>query len=131
MGFDSLRKKFEESNAPQEGDRSLMCKAHGCPNRWSVDLGGGGMCSRHAWVDPSKWGQVTREMASEASLGYPGTEVRELTRNDKLEILRRLQNIGRNPSRVWAEALREREQSGERLTPFQKSAWREALGVRE
>lgn len=117
----------DSSNAYQ----ALMCKAHGCPNRWSVDLGGGGMCSRHAWVDPSKWGQVTREMASEASLGYPAAEVRKVSESEKLEILRRLQNIGRNPSRVWAEALREREQSGERLTPFQKSAWREALGVRE
>ena len=97
--------------------KSLMCKAHGCPNRWSVDLGGGGMCSRHAWVDPSKWGQVTREMVSEA---------------EKEEILRRLSEIG-SPSdpKLWAKALQEREKRGDRLTPFQKSAWREALRVRD
>lgn len=122
--------KFDKTEQQEDSYSPLMCKAHGCPNRWSVDLGGGGMCSRHAWVDPSKWGQITREMASEASLGYPAASVKEYSQSEKVEILRRLQNLGRNPNRVWAEALREREQSGERLTPFQKSAWREALGVR-
>ena len=122
--------KFDKAEQQEDSYSPLMCKAHGCPNRWSVDLGGGGLCSRHAWVDASKWGQVTQEMASETSFGAPAEMVRELSKSDKLEILRRLQNLGRNPNRVWAEALREREQSGERLTPFQKSAWREALGVR-
>jgi hypothetical protein len=32
-------------------------------------------------------------------------------------------------SRKWAEALRDREASGERLTPPQKAAWRTALGT--
>lgn len=127
----TFKKADIKTDQHEDSHSSLMCKAHGCPNRWSVDMGGGGLCSKHAWVDPSKWGQMTREMASEASLGYPTAAVRELTKNDKLEILRRLQDIGRNPSKIWAEALREREKSGERLTPFQKSAWREALGVRE
>lgn len=31
--------------------------------------------------------------------------------------------------RAWAEALRKREQSGERLTLMQKMSWREALGL--
>ena len=122
--------KFDKTEQQEDSYSPLMCKAYGCPNRWSVDFGSGGMCSRHAWVEPTRWGQVTREMASEASLGYPAAEVKEYSQNEKVEILRRLQNLGRNPSRVWAEALREREKSGERLTPFQKSAWREALGVR-
>lgn len=123
--------KFDNNGQQEDSRSSLMCKAHGCPNRWSVDLGGGGLCSRHAWVDPSKWGQVTREMSSEASLGYPSEVVKELSQNEKLESLRRLQNIGRNPGLVWAEALREREKSGERLTPFQRAAWKEALRVRD
>lgn len=122
--------KFDKTET-EEGRSSLMCKAHGCPNRWSVDLGGGGLCSRHAWVDPSKWGQMTREMTSEASLGYPASTVREISENEKLEILRRLENLGRNPNKVWAEALRERENSGERLTSYQRSAWREALRVQD
>lgn len=31
----------------------------------------------------------------------------------------------------WATRLRDREQRGEGLTPFQRSAWREALGVQQ
>lgn len=31
--------------------------------------------------------------------------------------------------RAWAVALRKREQCGERLTPFQRQAWRDALGA--
>lgn len=122
--------KFDKTE-PQEDRSSLMCKAHGCPNRWSVDLGGGGLCSRHAWVEPSKWGEVTREISAHTSYGTPAQEIKSLTQNEKLEILRRLQDVTRNPSRVWAEALRERENSGERLTQFQRSAWREALGTRD
>jgi hypothetical protein len=112
--------------------KSLMCKAHGCPNRWSVDLGGGGLCSRHAWVDPSKWGEVTREMAVASSYGTPAALVKAVSEAEKEQILRRLSEIG-SPSdpKLWAKALQEREKRGDRLTPFQKSAWREALRVRD
>lgn len=35
----------------------------------------------------------------------------------------------RNGPHDWAEALRKREESGEHLTLFQKTCWREALGL--
>lgn len=126
---------FKKAETPAEDSsnsyQALMCKARNCPNRWSVDFGSGGLCSRHAWADPSKWGEVTREMANEVPPSPAAQEVRRLTQEEKVATLRRLMDITRNPSRVWAEALREREKSGERLTSFQKACWREALGVRE
>lgn len=42
-------------------------------------------------------------------------------------------NVGdkkRNGTRDWIGALREREQAGEKLSPFQRQAWREAQRTR-
>lgn len=44
----------------------LMCRAEGCPNRWSVAegmIGEGirGLCSAHQWSDPMQWAAVTVE----------------------------------------------------------------------
>lgn len=37
--------------------------------------------------------------------------------------------VGAGSPRAWAERLRDRERSGEKLTPFQRAAWREALAA--
>jgi hypothetical protein len=42
-------------------DQSLLCSAHGCPNRWSVDAGHGKACRAHAWAQPHDWPQITVE----------------------------------------------------------------------
>ena len=41
-------------------DQRLMCCAHGCPNRWSVDIGKR-MCSAHYAADPIEWPAVTQQ----------------------------------------------------------------------
>lgn len=107
----------------------LMCGARGCPNRWSVDAGNGRLCSAHAWKPAKEWPSITDSLGQVQTL--PSQVVRQVSYQEKVEILRKLQGLGRNPSRVWAEALKEREDRGERLTPFQRSAWREALGAKE
>lgn len=123
--------KFDKTDQ-QDDHSSLMCKAHGCPNRWSVDKGGGGLCSRHAWVDPSKWGEVTREMAAASSYGTPAFEIKAISDAEKDQIWRRLSEIGSpNDPKLWARTLQEREKRGDRLSSFQRSAWREALGVQD
>lgn len=111
-----------------QGESLLMCRAHGCPNRWSVDIGGG-LCSRHAWVEPAKWGEVTRSMTSESAFGVK--EAREAADRTRFEIVRKAYAKAREPAKAWAEALRDREESGERLSLYQKACWREALGVRD
>jgi hypothetical protein len=48
--------------APEEfnAEMRLMCYAHGCPNKWSVQVGGSKpMCSAHQWSDPDEWGAIT------------------------------------------------------------------------
>jgi hypothetical protein len=42
------------------------------------------------------------------------------------EVMSAINPVRRDP-RDWARALRDRENAGEKLTPFQRSAWREAL----
>lgn len=127
----TMFKKAEVSEDPKDGYRELMCIAHGCPNRWSVDAGNGKLCSAHAGVDSSKWGQVTRDMAARSLDPETETVIRKVTDDEKLQILRKLQNIGVKENRLWAEALREREQRGEKISAFARECWRDALGVKD
>ena len=56
-------------NEPREFDESkLMCSAHGCPNRWSVNMGKP-LCSAHAWADPEHWGAITARILGRRHLG--------------------------------------------------------------
>ena len=51
--------------APEEfnAEMRLMCSAHGCPNKWSVQIGGSKpLCSAHQWSDPSDWGSITSKL---------------------------------------------------------------------
>ena len=48
-------------NENQNEESRLMCSAHGCPNRWSVNMGRP-LCSAHAWADPEDWGAVTAKL---------------------------------------------------------------------
>ncbi|OWQ92015.1 hypothetical protein CDN99_06565 [Roseateles aquatilis] len=44
-------------------DRSLMCRAVGCPLRWSVNGEGRvHLCSAHAWADPKDWPRITQHL---------------------------------------------------------------------
>jgi hypothetical protein len=44
-----------------QDDSKLMCSAHGCPNRWTVNMGRP-LCSAHQWADPADWGAVTAKL---------------------------------------------------------------------
>ena len=56
--FDSI-----ENNKEDYSEQRLMCSAHGCPNKWSVQVGGSKpMCSAHQWSDPSEWGSITARL---------------------------------------------------------------------
>lgn len=48
-----------ESTAP---DGALMCRAHGCPMRWSVMFGEVKACSYHAWSEPREWPAITEAL---------------------------------------------------------------------
>jgi len=117
-------------------DRQSMCVAHGCPNRWSVDAGNGRLCSAHAWAETSRWPEITQvqqwNLAELARLSAepkpaPRTVDRAKLRAWLLKLAERVRsNAGGNKG--WAEALRAREDGGERLTEAQRAMWRQALG---
>lgn len=111
---------------------ALMCGARGCPNRWTVDAGDGHLCSRHAWKKPVEWPAITEDIKNAPEPTISAVEYRQISDEEKMSILRKVEEMfsQTNPKR-WAHALKEREARGERLTLFQKSSWREALGVRE
>lgn len=51
----------DEVNGMAKADRALMCRAAGCPNRWSVNSEGRVMlCSAHAWSPAREWPQITQ-----------------------------------------------------------------------
>jgi hypothetical protein len=57
--------KFSNDDDTQvdTSEQRLMCFAHGCPNKWSVQIGGGKpLCSAHQWSDSSDWGSITSKL---------------------------------------------------------------------
>jgi hypothetical protein len=127
MGFG----KFDKEEV-QDSYGDLMCAARGCPNRWSVDAGKGRLCSAHAWKPAKDWPSITENMKAAPVPTISVEERRRVSDEEKLAILRKVEQMfSFNDPKRWAHALKEREARGERLTPFQKSSWREALGVRE
>lgn len=118
-------------------DQHLMCSAHGCPLRWSVNFGET-LCSVHNRYERHDWPRVTEWLVGReeeeafrrgnASASAPASR---MTVEQKREVGQRLRRALRaSGGRQWAERLREREESGERLTDAQRSMWREAIGVR-
>lgn len=55
-----VRSRQMRTEEPEREDKSLMCRAHGCPMRWSVSLNMA--CSYHAWVDAKEWPRITDEL---------------------------------------------------------------------
>jgi hypothetical protein len=92
---ESRRDKAIANDALAQGD--LMCRAHGCPNRWSVDTDGRSkLCSAHAWVDPGIWPQITQQeqdlalMRAQRPTPAPSPA---LTGEDKRAILAQLRTL--------------------------------------
>lgn len=138
------RTKFDETKDQRVANeagvpQALMCIAHGCPNRWAVDKGGGRLCSAHAWVDPEQWPAVTQQQQWDETerarmLGEPPAYAEPMTKGQKTRIVARMREIladfgkPKDP-KAWAKRLRDREQGGERLSETQRTMWRAALGV--
>lgn len=78
MSYKNTAKAVE---VDQRAELSLMCKAHGCPKRWSVQTGEVTACSYHAWADTKDWPRITEQIRMGLA-GLPKTpesrEVREM-----------------------------------------------------
>ena len=120
----------------QQYAEHLMCKAHGCPCRWSVDAGNGRLCSSHAWADHGDWPRITQRLIdAEADRAYYGPpaepKVVPMTREQKRGIGARFREFLSRKlqgGKSWAFALRKREESGAKLTDAQRAMWRAAIG---
>jgi hypothetical protein len=129
MTYLKSKAKYEESKTP-EHDNSF-CKAKGCPNPWSVDMGSK-LCSAHAWSQPHQWPRITEEQYQKPS-PEPKPAQRVYRLNEKMKVLQDLRNLFNQPQdmKAWAHKLKAREKSGERLTSQQREAWRIALKGQE
>lgn len=58
----SRNQRADEEHESGGAERSLMCRAHGCPLRWTVQTGEITACSYHAWEDPKHWPRITDEL---------------------------------------------------------------------
>lgn len=134
MSFEPAR-KIKDIESENEAERALMCAAHNCPNRWSVDAGHGRLCSKHAWADPLDWGHITQQIHAGEF-----TKVRRhqdpphrMTEQEKVATLLNLKDMIKKPIdfKAWAHKLKERESNGEQLTRLQRSMYRRALGIRD
>ena len=129
------RNAFDEFNDGRmaetvNADRLLMCSAHGCPNRWSVDPGQP-LCSSHYHADPVTWPQVTWEQQeAETDRAFKAQQPRQpkhvqlLTREQKLYALDQLRLLCKpnTKPRAWVDRLKAREARGEQLSAAQRDA---------
>lgn len=121
--------------AESQSDRHLMCAAHGCPLRWSVNFGEP-LCSVHNGYERHDWPRVTEwlhereaDAAFKRQSQQPERAARQFTAADKRAVGQKLRQALRSSGgRQWAERLRDREQGGEHLTDAQRAMWRQALG---
>ncbi len=124
-------------------DQALMCAAHGCPSRWSVDGPMGRCCSAHAWGDRHLWPRITQELAEAAMQrayeaaqrqgrdeAQPSRRTRTATPAERQRIAAVLAGMARKTGGLhWAKRLLLREEAGEPLTQSQREMWRCALRV--
>ena len=130
----SFADQFASRLEKEHDTRDLKCRAHDCPNNWSVSTSH--LCSAHAWVDPLHWPRITQEQqqlrfqARNESRNERRTSgaTSNLTSLDKKRILHSMLDAPANPdTKQWARKLKAREQAGEKLSSIQKKFWREAL----
>ena len=133
--------------APEE-DHRLMCTAHGCPNRWSVD-DGTRMCSAHyhapfadwpAVTQAQQWAETDRAQAAANSDLMP-PKVRDpgapllapvhaaLSAEQKQRVREGFAKLIRadRGGRAWALDLQVRDDRGDSITPTQRTMYRDAL----
>jgi hypothetical protein len=136
MSFAKPIKPFaDRENDDARQERANMCKAHECPNRWSVapDM----LCSAHAWSPMHLWPQITdeqhRHLASRSNRPQNTEPPRKVTReevNKARDGLKAFVRGNQLDPKQWARNLKAREQAGEHLSDVQRKMWRAALNER-
>lgn len=133
------RHRDEQVAAEVNVDRSLMCPAAGCPNRWSVSGERGKGCSSHYWANPRDWPRITQELveaetdrarwAAAAKPERPEARPGDLgpVRKAAVAALQAFVDNRASDSRAWARELHRRHLAGERLAPSTVATYRGVL----
>lgn len=130
----SFRNQFAQQKQEEHDDRANMCRAHECPNRWSVSEGY--LCSAHAYAPMDKWHDITNEQcrlfaARQGADRQPRYRpVSLMTESQKRATIIKLSEFAKSGNRdpkLWAYKLRDRERNGEQLSGVQKQMWRAVL----
>lgn len=136
MSFAKPTKPFaDRMNDEAAQERQMMCKAHECPNRWSVSPQM--LCSAHAWSSVHLWPQITdeqhRHLAERSNRPHNTEPARKVTREEvhrAREALKAFVRGNQLDPKQWARNLKAREQAGEHLSDVQRKMWRAALNER-
>jgi hypothetical protein len=121
-------------------EQALRCRAQGCPHPWAVTFGGK-LCSAHALCkSPREWPIVTARLLAEETDRALQVAL-EPDRFDPAPAMDRAKGVAalrqiregvlfeRGDPKGWARRLSNSEARGRSLSPFQRAAWREALGA--
>lgn len=128
MNFNKPRIERQDDN-----DRTLMCTAHECPNRWSVNFDRP-LCSAHARAEFADWSYVTNQELQKFAANQQEKKpafrpTHNLTSQQKAKVVKELAALlrAKPDPKAWAHSLKNKEQNGEKLSILQKSMWRAAL----
>ena len=119
-------------------DRALRCRAHDCPNNWAVSREGHPpLCSRHAWIDPREWPDMTQRILNDIAFAVEKrpAPVQHMTVAEKAATLKKLAATMRTVSgenkdhKAWAKRLHQRHLAGETLGQAQVAMYRSALNL--
>lgn len=117
-----------------QSEPNLMCGAHECPNRWSVEADGHWhLCQHHAWEPAHKWPEITQQLLDDvvyrSTLQKP--YVAPVSEPEKRGILKNLRQVlmerALSDPKAWAKKLQAKHEAGKRLSAYQIECYRAAL----
>lgn len=120
----------------EDTGQDLMCAAHGCPMKWSVQTEGiNNLCSAHAWALKGNWPSVTDRLTDEivAKQSAIKTTPRPVSDQEKQKIIasqRQLMAGAKTTQadpKAWAKRLQRKEDEGLTLSMAQRQCVRGVL----
>lgn len=117
-----------------QSEPDLMCGAHECPNRWSVEADGHWhLCQHHAWEPAHRWPEITQQLLDDvvSRSTYQKPYVEPVSEAQKRQTLKDLRAVLLDrplvDHKAWAKRLQKAHEGGRRLSEYQISCYRTAL----
>ena len=114
MGYGDVKREIKQKMGDEP---NLICSAHGCNQKWSVNTETvHRLCSYHAWEPASKWPGITESLSRDGPWQLEQKRTVDTT-------------LFPGDPKAWAKRLQERDQSGEHLSHTQRAMYQEALRI--